>query len=387
MTTDSSRNAGVDFLRGIAIAGVLLLHFTLAYGMKNSPLGDLLPPWLLRGLVLNGNFGVTIFFAISGFLITSNSLRRWGELRHIDPRSFYVLRLARIMPPLLLALAIIVALGCMDIPFFNNGDDKQHLPATFFVIAAGSVLTFWHNVLMQSTGYFNYCLNIYWSLSVEEVFYLAMPILCLCLRRTWLLACVCAAAVVIGPIYRYAHQDNELFFMYGYAACFDAIAIGCLTALLARRFRVDGIAARAWRIAGALTIMVVYVRGIGDHEVFGFTLIALGSAAFLFGAAHEARPGWTGGRGFGALRWMGRHSYEIYLFHIIVLGLMRNVIDKAHLSYAARLPWFVLFIGLTAALAALVARYVAQPSNAALRRRFLRRSPAILPAAAGTGGA
>lgn len=153
MTTDSSRNARDDFLRGIAIAGVLLLHFTLAYGMANSPLGDLLPPWLLRGLVLNGNFGVTIFFAISGFLITSNSLRRWGELRHIDPRSFYVLRLARIMPPLLLALAIIVALGCLDLPFFTNGDDRHDFPATFFVIAAGSVLTFWHNVLMQSTGY------------------------------------------------------------------------------------------------------------------------------------------------------------------------------------------------------------------------------------------
>lgn len=382
MPTASSRNARVDFLRGIAIVGVLLLHFTLAYGMVNSPLGDLLPRWLLRGLVLNGNFGVTIFFAISGFLITSNSLRRWGELRHIDLRSFYVMRLARIMPPLLLALAIIVALGCLELPFFTNGDDHHDFPATFFVIAAGSVLTFWHNVLMQTIGYFNYCLNIYWSLSVEEVFYLAMPILCLCVRRTWLLACVCGAAVLIGPMYRYVHQSNELFFMYGYAACFDAIAIGCLTALVARRFRVAGTAARAWRIAGALTIMVVYLRGIGGNEVLGFTLIALGSAAFLFGAAADARPGLTGGRGFGALRWMGRHSYEIYLFHIIVLGLMRNAIDKAHLSYAARLPWFVLFIGLTAALAALVARYVAQPSNEALRRRFLTRSSGTLPAAA-----
>ena len=104
----TARNARIDVLRGIAICAVLLLHFTLAYGLKNSPLGTWLAPQLLKAIAYNGNFGVTIFFVISGFLITSNSLSRWGDLKDIDLRSFYLLRVARIMPSLLLVLAIIV---------------------------------------------------------------------------------------------------------------------------------------------------------------------------------------------------------------------------------------------------------------------------------------
>lgn len=68
-------------------------------------------------------------------------------------------------------------------------------------------------------------------------------------------------------------------------------------------------------------------------------LIALAAGAFLLGAANEDAPGWTAGRASAGLRWMGRLSYELYLFHIIVLGLMRNVVERAQLGYHARLPW------------------------------------------------
>ncbi len=362
------RNARIDFLRGIAICCVLLLHFTLAYGLKNSPLGTLLNPALLRAMALNGNYGVTIFFVISGFLITSTVLARWGTLANIDIGTFYWLRFARIMPSLVLALAIIVALGCLDLPFFNNTDGKLHLPASYFFVGAGSVLTFWHNVLMQSSGYFNYCLNIYWSLSVEEMFYLLLPLACLLLRGTPQIVLLCLAAMIAGPVYRSAHTDNEIFFMYGYLACFDAIAIGCLTALLAQRVRMSLARARALRVLAGIALGAIYLRGIDGHEVFGFSLIALASAAFLFGAANDTTRGWTNGRWSGPLRWMGRHSYEVYLFHIIVLGLMRNVLSKEALSYGARLPWMLLFLALTALVAALVARYVSEPANGALRR-------------------
>jgi peptidoglycan/LPS O-acetylase OafA/YrhL len=70
------------------------------------------------------------------------------------------------------------------------------------VLAVASVLSFWHNVLMQSQGWFNYCLNIYWSLSVEEVFYLALPVSCLILRRKWLMVLACLALIIYAPIYR-----------------------------------------------------------------------------------------------------------------------------------------------------------------------------------------
>jgi peptidoglycan/LPS O-acetylase OafA/YrhL len=82
-----------------------------------------------------------------------------------------------------------------------------------------------------------------------------------------------------------------------------------------------------------------------------------------------------------ALRWFGRHSYEIYLFHIIVLALMRNLVDQQQLGYAARLPWLLLFLTLTALVAVGVARSVAEPANAALRRRFARPIPTSAPKA------
>lgn len=336
---------------------MLVLHFALAYDLKNSPIG-LLPVWLRRA-AYQGNFGVTIFFTLSGYLIVSMSLRRWGDLSRIRLREFYVYRLARIMPCLLLALAIIVALGLLDIPFF----DSDTLPHSYFLIAVGSILTFWHNYLMQSAGYFNYCLNVYWSLSVEEMFYLLLPASCLLLRKRVLIVLLCLAAIVAGPIYRSQHADNEIYFMYGYFACFDAIAIGCLTALLAPRVQVSAWQAKTLRLLSGIALAALYVRGIHGHEVFGFTLVALATAACVLGADDaRGKP--------GVLQWLGRHSYEIYLFHIIVLAAMRNVFDKTALSYAATLPWFLVFIGVTALVAALVARYLSEPANAAIRRAW-----------------
>ncbi|MES2151943.1 MAG: acyltransferase [Pseudomonadota bacterium] len=370
MQPSISRNARIDFLRGIAISCVLVLHFALAYGLKNSLLGDWINPALLRAIAFNGNFGVTIFFVISGYLITSHSLTRWGELEHIDARAFYLMRFARIMPSLLLALSIIVVLGCFDVAFFNNSDGGHHRPASYFIVAAGSVLTFWHNLLMQSAGYFNYCLNVYWSLSVEEVFYLLLPLACLLLRRRSMIVALCLAAIVAAPLYRAAHSSNEIFFMYGYLACFDAIAIGCLCALLARRFTAGARYRRGLRVLALLALGAVYLRGIDGHEMFGFTLIAFTSAAFLLAASNDNSAGWSTRGWSSGLRWMGRHSYEIYLFHIIVLALMRNVVVKTDLSYAARLPWLALFLAATMLAAALVSRWVSEPANAAIRRRW-----------------
>ena len=376
--TASPRNARIDFLRGAAIACVLLLHFTLAFGLVNSPLGDLLGAAAIKAIAFNGNYGVTIFFVISGYLITSGILTRWGSLRQIDMRYFYVMRAARILPGLLLALAIIVVLGVLDIPYFNNGDAKPPLPASYFGIAIASILTFWHNVLMHSAGYFNSCLNVYWSLSVEEMFYLCLPLLCLLLRRTWLIAGVCLVAVVAGPLYRSAHADNELYFMYGYLACFDAIAIGCLSALLAPRLPLPPQGRRMLRLACGIALPVIYLRGIGGHEAFGFTAIALAAAGILLGAHGEQQPGWTTGRLAAPLRWAGRHSYELYLFHVIVLAAMRNILTRAELSHAMRLPWLALFLACSALAAMLVSRHISEPANRALRGWYRQRKDAAV---------
>jgi peptidoglycan/LPS O-acetylase OafA/YrhL len=366
-----TRSAPIDFLRGVAIFAVLLLHFSLTYRLVDSPLSLFLPEKWLRAAIENGNYGVTIFFVISGFLITSNNLLRYGQLRRVNLRQFYAFRFSRIIPPLVLALTVIVLLGVFGLPSFGNTGGGHRLPPAFFLISVLSILTFWHNVLMEAVGYFNYCLNIYWSLSVEEVFYLAFPMACVLLKRDRYIVGLCVAAIVAGPIYRSIHRDDELYFMYGYVACFDAIAFGCLAALLCRRINIGRIATRLMTGVAGASLAAGYFAGIDGHEVFGFTLIALCTACLLVS---------TFGAPAGLLRlpparivcWLGRHSYELYLFHIIVLAGMRDLAPKGTLPYAYKLPYFALFLLLSALVAAAVSRYFGEPLNTRLRR-FLTR--------------
>jgi peptidoglycan/LPS O-acetylase OafA/YrhL len=362
----------VDFLRGASILAVLTLHFSLSYNLADSPLARVVPaPWV-RAAIINGNYGVTVFFVISGFLITSNNLRRYGNLGNVDLRRFCAFRFSRIIPPLLLALAFIVPLGLLDLPSFSNALDGRPLPASFFWIATLSVLTFWHNVLMQSVGWFNYCLNIYWSLSIEEVFYLTFPIACVILKRAGLIAGLCAAFVLLGPLYRSVHTDDELFFECGYLACFDAIALGCLTALFYERWQTDLVLGRGPRLVAAGALVITYLLGIDEHEIFGFSLIAL-CAAILLSNAFEGPP--EGSRLLPArmLAWFGRHSYELYLFHIIVLAGMRNVVPTGTMPYRLKLPCFLLFLVLSALLSGGIARFFAEPLNQRLRRCLAAR--------------
>lgn len=363
-----TRNLRIDLLRGVAISAVLLLHFSLTYRLADGPLAGWVPAGWIRGLVDNGNYGVTMFFAISGFLITSNNLRRYGTLRAVDLRQFYVLRFARIVPPLLFALALILPLGLLGLPSFANSVDGRSLPVAFFGVAVLSVLTFWHNVLMQTVGYFNYALNIYWSLSVEEVFYLTFPLACVLLRRRALMVALCFALIGFAPLYRGWHSDDELYFMYAYAACFDAIAFGCLAALLCATWQPGPALARALRWAGAVGVALAYLAGIDGHERFGFTLVAAFTAVALVGAV----PVVEGRRGiaFRAVAWMGRHSYELYLYHIVVLGLLRDWLPRGTVPDVYKLPLLAAFLGLSALVAAGASRALAEPANAALRRRF-----------------
>ena len=365
-----ARNAPIDLLRGVAILLVLLLHYSLTYRLSKSPLADWFGVAAVRAVVNNGNYGVTMFFVVSGYLITSNTLRRFGSLAAIDVRAFYVMRAARILPPLLLALVVIVTLGLLGVPMFGNSDGAKNLPASYYFLAVGSVLTFTHNLLMQSVGYFNYCVNIYWSLSVEEMFYLAFPLLCVLARRRRLIVAMCLCAIAIGPIYRHVHVDDELYFMYGYAACFDAIAFGCLAALLASVKRPATPAARWASVAAALALAASYLAGIGGHEAFGFTAVAASSAVLVWCASASSGKGWADACLLAPLRWAGRHSYELYLFHIIVLAAMRELVPRAQMGVDWKLPGLLLFIATSAGVAALLARYFSEPINAALRRRF-----------------
>lgn len=99
--------AGVDPLRGLAILLVLMNHVNMRLLFAHVHYARGLPRPLITALVWNGQLGVQMFFAVSGFLITSTSLRRWGSLGAVSPKGFYLLRFARIAP-LLLLLAVLM---------------------------------------------------------------------------------------------------------------------------------------------------------------------------------------------------------------------------------------------------------------------------------------
>ena len=360
------RNQGVDLLRSAAILLVLLHHFNIAYDLPHSSLGQALSPWLVRAVCRNGNYGVTMFFAVSGYLITSNALRRWGSLREVRPFTFYRLRIARILPCLLLLLAIVNVLGWSGPPIFANQSEGG--PPVSFLQADLAALSFRMNVLMARAGWFNYCLCVLWSLSVEEVFYVAFPLLCRVLRLPALLVGFWLLVIAIGPIWRAAHADDEAGFLYAYLACFDGIAIGCCTALLSRRLNLSWRQAR-WLLMAIPLMAALYLwRSISVTGVWGVTAMASGTAALLLASAAgtSPRPGRIG-TGFG---WLGRHSYELYLFHLPVLAAMRVAIPPAQAAPGIKPLWLLAFLLLSAAAAVLVTHLVAQPANLALRRRL-----------------
>lgn len=365
------RNKQIDFLRGAAIIVVLILHFNWAYHLDQSALSHMFSAHFIKAVSTNGNYGVTVFFVISGFLITTTAFERYKTLGKINLVEFYIFRGARIVPCLLLVLSLIVLLYKMHIPIFANNHQT-----TSFILAIFSVLTFWHNVLMAKFGYFNYCLNIYWSLSVEEIFYLAFPLLCLFFNKMRFIVSLLLVLILIGPIFRHHYSANEIIALYGYFSCFDAIAIGCCAAIFANiyQFSTNQLSMKITQFIAVLAMIVVYLyANIMDNVVVGPSLMAVSAAVFLICAKNTKIDAINKKSGIflNAVCWFGKNSYELYLFHIIVLALMKEIISPDELGNYTKLLWLaVFFIGATL-LASLITKYYSQPLNKRLREYFV----------------
>src|ERR1700681_2338886 len=157
-TKTAPRNVSVDMLRTVSILLVLVLH-TMPY---------LRIPGLMRPNA--GYYGVTLFFVISGFLITSGAIRRYGAALTIPPLGFYRFRAARIVPGLLLFTFLNVVLYFQGVTGFELAKTgPTALPELLFY-----VFTFQANVY----GALPNAWFVLWSLAIEEMFYLLFPIVC-----------------------------------------------------------------------------------------------------------------------------------------------------------------------------------------------------------------
>ena len=370
---DDRRSARIDVLRGIAILLVLLHHFNIAYRLEDTGLARVFGWEAVRALARNGNYGVTMFFVISGFLIASNAKRRWGALEKIRPGEFYGMRVARIVPCLLLLLVVVNVLAWAGVAIFQNRPTTG-APVSLWLVNLAS-LTFWMNVLLDRYGWVNYALGVLWSLSVEEVFYLCFPILCVAMRRQRRLLWFWATLIGFAPVYRLMHQGEEAGFLYAYFASFDGIAVGCCTALLAERVTLTPRARGLLQTGTAASMAFLYLYWpISQSNVLGVTAMSFGTAILLLGTSDRtgggagSRPVWVG---LGlAFEWLGRRSYELYLFHLVLLGGLRTMFPPRLADGDEKMFLLCAFLILTLGVGEGVARLYSEPLNAWIRRRI-----------------
>src|SRR5271167_2089658 len=142
-----TRLDGVDLLRGLAIFFVLMNHVNMRLLFAHVPYTRALPRQLASSLVWNGQRGVQIFFAVSGFLITATTLRRWDSLSIVSVRAFYRMRFASIAPLMLALLAILSVLHWAHVRHFVVPQSTGGLGRALL-----AALTFHINVLEARRG-------------------------------------------------------------------------------------------------------------------------------------------------------------------------------------------------------------------------------------------
>jgi peptidoglycan/LPS O-acetylase OafA/YrhL len=364
-----NRLDGVDVLRGLAILFVLLNHVHMRLALAHIPYVANTSKPLIASLIWNGQFGVQIFFAVSGFLITSTALRRWGALSGVSLRDFYLLRLARIAPMLLALLAVLTALHYANIPPFVVADENGGLGRALL-----AALTFRINVLQAHWGWLPGNWGVLWSLSVEEMFYLFFPIVARLFGRKNFFPAVLLVFVALGPFARPIFaRGNDVWSEQSYLGGMDAIALGCLTALLVRRVHFSRTALHAIAAAGAALIVFIlvglrlfYLPLIGESGL-DMTIIALGTCGVIIASAQTQ---WRAPRPLAPLLHLGRSSYEVYLTHMfVVFAFFAIFVHEGNPIWAVPLLFLATVIA-AAAVGDLVARFFSEPLNRILRKRW-----------------
>lgn len=278
-----------------------------------------------------GRGGVISFLVLSGFLITTLMLEEHRERGWVDVPNFYLRRLRRLAPALLLMLGIVTAISA------GSGALSQ-LPG---VLASLLYVSNWAPALGVNMG----VLGHMWSLGVEQQFYLAVPLAFLALARSRVVAgCAVAAAIAVLSI---AGQDG-----------FAPIVIGCSLAWV--RWSRRGVS-RKWHAVLGVALVV----SLGAIDAFaawqstaGFALTGAG-AALVIAWAIDSRPRWLTYR---PTVYLGRISYGIYLWHLPLGLLLYSTLVRVMPAPTA----LVLLVALTVAVAACSYRLVEQPF---LRRR------------------
>jgi len=356
----------LDGLRGVAVLLVLVFHFAHIDGDGGGV------ERVLLGFTRSGWAGVDLFFVLSGFLITGILLDARGSDGYF--RAFYLRRVLRIFPLYYAYLAVLFFLLPAVLPTLDVRRDTQ-----------GWLWTYLGNVLFAREGGFHASpfTGHFWSLAVEEQFYLVWPLLVWWLPRRRL-AAVCLGLVAGAFALRFAIHRTTFNATAAYVltpARMDALALGALVAVAAReptwwprvrRLAPWGLAAAAAAVGAVWARQGGLFGGDPVVQVWAFGPLAVGFAAVLVLALGGGAPSPLSRALSGpALRTAGKYSYGLYVLHYpIFLALDAAGITSAAL--AARLGGRLAGIAAFVAVAGAVTFAGAFLSWHGMEKRFLR---------------
>jgi peptidoglycan/LPS O-acetylase OafA/YrhL len=314
---------GLDGWRGLALLLVVVGHHYIYSWFQTS--------WI----------AMQMFFVLSGFLITIGLLRSRERPLGEYLRVFYWRRALRIAPPYYLYLSLL-SVTVLFVTIKGTGRTEIALAATY-------VYNFYH-----ASKFFthSYALTHFWSLAVEEQFYLVWPLFIYFVPRRHL-ARVLWSIVAAGPVLRALTYvlwrgpslpvlaDTPLAIYVLTWSHFDAFAIGALASIRAipASARATSLALGVTALLGVLQIWVyhpqVRIRSLGYpftlpfgyQFVWGYSVINLCSVLIVVSIAHrQFLPRLFESR---FLSWLGRISYTVYIFHFVFQRLLDAVLPQA----------------------------------------------------------
>lgn len=337
----------LDGIRAASIAVVFVAH---------AGWGDKIP----------GGLGVTVFFFLSGFLITSLLRREFARSATINIPHFYIRRAFRILPPFYLALGLAGALAAMGMLPGSVSTKGMALLALHF---GNYAQIFWPEAAIpQGSG-------VYWSLAVEEHYYLTFPFLALYLvkrnRRTaFLVLGSIALSALVWRILLVNGGAPAIRTNYGSDTRVDSILWGAILAFCMNP-RLDPVPAIAERARGPLVasgflllLFSLIYRNESFRETYRYTIQGIALLPLFYFAVKD--PGfwpfaWLNGR---FMRYVGGLSYTLYLVHHVIIYAVHQAAPGLHLSMQA-----LLSLTISLGLAAVSYEYMEKPL-AKLRHRY-----------------
>lgn len=319
--------------------------------------------------IVPGGLGVTIFFVLSGYLITTLMRVEHARTGTIHYRQFYLRRLLRLMPPLFIVATLAGFLSLVNI---IDGD--------FTAGGLFSTLFYFGNyfVIAQEFSGLPAGLGVIWSLAIEEHYYLFYPPLALLLlgvsrvRLSIALLATLCAAVLAWRYWLVFHGASPAYLTMATDTRVDAILIGCLMGMWRNPWLDKVASSNALRdavlaiICGTVLLGTLFYRDEVFRLTLRYTLQSLSIAPLIYLAVVHANRWpfrWLSAR---PLVYLGTISYTLYLaHHVVLLGVAKH---------GPELNWFwLMFISaaLTVAIAEAMRRWVERPC-AELRQRLHR---------------